>query len=175
MVLYRYWTGHDTIIIIWMYTSILGNKQSTINRYMVFFFPFHIRKKVWGHKLGNSTIIKLVHDSNFSLPRFDTSHSWWTNKEQTPEQNRKKTRGRWLALLGFHSSSRTNCLFLLFNAEWSLGVVMFHIRTSACGVRSQSAEGIQNNGETRQLHSHHALHQDLQDIIRKVNHRILTF
>lgn len=42
-----------------MYTSILGNKQSTINSYMYFFFlfPFSHTKKVWGDT--NSVVIYL--------------------------------------------------------------------------------------------------------------------
>lgn len=92
MVLYRYWTGRDTIIIIWMYTSILGNKQSTINSYMYFFFfPFHIQKGLGWHKLSSSTIIELVHDSNFSSRRIDASYSWRTSREQTPMQSQKDT------------------------------------------------------------------------------------
>lgn len=53
-----------------MYTSILGNKQSTINNYMYFFLFFSLStyKKVLGrHKLSCSTIIKLVQESNFPL------------------------------------------------------------------------------------------------------------
>lgn len=75
-----------------MYTSILGNKQSTINKLHVFFFffPFHIQKGLGRHKLGSSTIIKLVHDSNFSLPRIDTAHSWRANREQTLMQSQKE-------------------------------------------------------------------------------------
>lgn len=74
-----------------MYTSILGNKQSTINSYIYFFFfPFHIQKGLGRHKLSSSTIINLVHDSNFSLSRIDASYSWRANREQTPTQSQKE-------------------------------------------------------------------------------------
>lgn len=36
-----------------MYTSILANKQSTINSYMYFFFPFPHTKKVLGERRGH--------------------------------------------------------------------------------------------------------------------------
>lgn len=92
-----------------MYTSILGNKQSTINSYIYFFFfPFHIQKGLGRHKLSISTIIKLVHDSNFSIPWINDPRSWRTNREQTLMQSQKETlrklRVNQLALLGFHSS-----------------------------------------------------------------------
>lgn len=167
MVLYRYWTVHDTIIliIIWMYTSILGNKQSTINSYMYFssFFSLFTYKKVWGgHKL-----IKLVHDSNFSLPQIDASHAFRANREQTLMQSqkrkRRKTKGELLALLTFHSSHWTDSLFLLLNAERSLKAVTFPIRTSAGRVRFQSAGGTRRNGATQRPRSHHAWHRALQE------------
>lgn len=163
MVLYRYWTGLDTIIIIiiiiWMYTSILGNKQSTINRYMYFFpfflFPFHIQKGFGRHTLSSSTIIKLVHDSNASLPWIDSLlvNRQRTDSDAKPERNkRKRKKGGPLALLGFLSSYKTNSLLLLFNIERSLKVVRFHIRISAGWVWSQSAGDIWSNGETQQPH-----------------------
>lgn len=152
-----------------MYTSILGNKQSTINSYMYifFFFPFHIQKGLGRHKLSSSTIIKLVQDSNFPPPWIDAPHSWRANREQTPLQSqkekRKLTKGEPLALLDFHSSNRTNSLFVLFNVERRLKVVTFHIRTSAGRLRLQSAGDIRSNGATLQRHSHHASHQDLEE------------
>lgn len=144
MVLYRYWTGHDTIIIIiiWMYTSILGNKQSTINSYMYFFsFSFFTYKRNLGDT-NSSIFIKLEHQSNFFICGL-VPHSWRANREQTQIQSqkeqRKRTKGEPLAVLDFHSSNRTNSLFLLFSVEWNLKVVTFHIRTSAGGVSLQSA------------------------------------
>lgn len=85
-----------------------------------------------------------------------------TDSDAKPERNRKKTKGEPLALLDFHSSYRTNSLFLLFNAERISEVVALHIRTSAGRVRLESAGGIRSNGATRRPHSHHASHQDLQ-------------
>lgn len=160
MVLYRYWTGLDTIIIIiiWMYTSILGNKQSTINRYMYFFsffffFPFHIQKGFGRHTLSRSN-----HQISAWLECFPSLDLLTVGE---PTENRlwckarkkqKKTKGGPLALLGFLSSYKTNSLLLLFNIERSLKVVRFHIRISAGWVWSQSAGDIWSNGETQQPH-----------------------
>lgn len=75
-------TWHNNIL---MYTSILGDKQSTINSYIFFVcFSRFTYKRLGRHKLNSCTIDKLVHDSNLSPPRIDASHSWQANGEQTP-------------------------------------------------------------------------------------------
>lgn len=163
MVLYRDQTGRDTIVI-WIYTSILGNKQSTINDYInVLFFPFHIQKG-WGDT--NSVVLPSSISAWFKF--FPTPH-WHLSSlvgptEYTPRRKarKKKKKCEPLAFLDFHSSYRTNSLWLLFNADRSLRVVIFHISTWAGTIGLQSAGGIRSNGATQLPGWHHALRQDLQ-------------
>lgn len=150
-----------------MYTSILGNKQSTIHSYMYFFlFPFSHTKR-----FGETQTQQFCHHQISALfqifPSLDSRLSLFANQQRTdssakPERNRKKTKCGPLALLVFHSSYRTNSLFWLYNTERSLKVVKFHIRTSAGRIRLQSAGGIWSTVATQQPRSHHASHQDLQ-------------
>lgn len=99
MLLYRYWTGHDTIIIIiiiWMYTSELGNKQSTINSYMYFFFPCsHIKR------LGETWTQKFYHHQISALFKIFASAGWCfslltsqqrTDSDAKPEKGKKNNR-----------------------------------------------------------------------------------
>lgn len=133
--------------------------------YFFIFFPFHIQKSVGETQTQLFYYHQISAGIKFSPSWIDASHCWWVDREQTPLQSQKEkkqkiTKGEPLALLNFH---RTNSLFLLFNAERSMEVVAFHIRTSAGGVRLQSAGDIRNSGATRPPHSHRALHQDLEE------------
>ena len=112
-----------------MFTSILGNKQSTITSYIYilfsFFFPFHIQKGLGRHKLSISTIIKLVHHSTFSLPQTRAGREQTLLQSQKEKQRIKKTKSGPVSLFDFHSSNWTNSLFSLFDAERSSKV--FHL------------------------------------------------
>lgn len=71
-----------------MYTSILGNKQSTINSYM-YFFPFHIQK---GFEGGAQTLEFYHHQisAGFGLARRRTEASQQrTHSDAKPEKKGK--------------------------------------------------------------------------------------
>lgn len=100
-------------------------------------------------------------DSDLFLRQIDASHSWQQRTDFNAKPERK-LRGE-LVLLDFRYSYRTNSLFLLFNAERSLKVVTFHIRTSAGRVGSPPPGGIRSSEAVRPPRWHRASHRDLRE------------
>ena len=130
---------NNTIIsIIWMYTSILGNKQSTINRYtFFFFFPFHIQKGL------GTQVLSFYHQISawlkifsffwlmpLTLGRPTENKLWCKAKRKIERKQRVNQCHSWFPILIMTASQ-----FLPSNAEKSEKRITVCIRTSAGRVR----------------------------------------